>query len=158
MYKTSTYFIKAQIPGVTQKDLVDLYKRELEIQSVNNISADVNTISFINNFFRFIPTKSANKFSSFSQGKIEIVDEADEFGIYFQATTTRVFASAGLMAALAALLCLFNDGFNFFCLIVGAIVFVLLVIISFISTTISFPVYFTGLRNNIEEELRSAGH
>lgn len=85
MFKASTYFIKGQIPGVTKNDLINLYKRELEGQSVNNISTGIDTINFENNTFKFVPNKFGNKFSSFSQGQIKIVDDPNEFGIYFQA-------------------------------------------------------------------------
>lgn len=155
MFKASTYFIKGQIPGTTQKDLVNLYKRELELQRVNNISISVDTISFKNNNLKFVPNKFANKFSSFSQGQIKILDEADEFGVYFQADMTRLFTSAGLIAAVATLFFLFDIGFNIFSLFVGFAVFVLLILIGLISASVSFPVYFTSLRNDIERELQA---
>ena len=154
MFKASTHFIKGQIPGATKNDLINLYKRELELQSVNNISTSVDTISFANNSFKFVLNKFANKFSSFSQGQIKIVDEADEFGIYFQADLTRLFTSAGLIACIATLFFLFSSGFDTFPLIVGLVIFVLLTVIGFISTSVSFPVYFTSLRNTIERELQ----
>jgi hypothetical protein len=154
MFKISTYFIKGQIPGVTKSDLINCYKRELDRQSVNNISVTPDTISFKNNTFRFVLNKFANKFSSFSKGQIKIVDEVEEFGVYFQADLTRIFTSAGLTAAIATLFFIFSSGFDTFLLIVGLVIFVLLTVIGFISTNISFPVYFTSLRNDIERELQ----
>lgn len=155
MFKVSTYFIKGQIPGVTKSDLINLYKRELEGQCVDNISSSADIISFSNNTFKFVLNKFANRFSSFSKGQIKIVDEPNEFGIYFQADLTRLFTSAGLMAGVATLFFLFSFGFDTFPLIIGLIIFVLLTVIGFISTSISFPIYFTNFRNNIERELQT---
>jgi ABC-type multidrug transport system fused ATPase/permease subunit len=154
MFKISTYFIKGQIPGVTKRYLINRYKRELDGQSVNNITVTPDTISFTNNTFRVVLNKFANKFSSFSKGQIKIVEEVDEFGIYFQADLTRLFTSAGITAAIATVFFLFGSGFNTFSFIIGLVIFVLLIAIGFISTHISFPVYFTSLRNEIERELQ----
>lgn len=155
MFKASTYFIKGQIPGTTRNDLINLYKRELEEQNVDNISSSADTISFVNNTFKFVLNKFANKFSSFSKGQIKIEDETDEFGIYFQADLKRLFISAGLIGGIATLFLLFGTGFNTFPLIVGLVIFVLLTVIGFITTGISFPIYFTSLRNDIEKELQT---
>lgn len=44
--------------------------------------------------------KFDSKFSSFSTGQIKILDEVDEFGIYFQAHTARLFTSAALIGGI----------------------------------------------------------
>ena len=155
MFKVSTYFIKGQIPGVAKSEIIKLYKRELEGQSVNNISTDAGTISFKNNTFRFVLNRFANKFSSFSEGQIKVVDEEDKFGVYFEAKLANLFTTAGLIAAIAILFSIFSNGFNIFSLIVGLVIFILLIIVGFISINISFPVYFTNLRNNIEREVQA---
>jgi hypothetical protein len=155
MFKVSTYFIKGQIPGVTKSEIIKLYKRELEGQSVNNISSDDDTINFKNNTFRFVLNRFANKFSSFSEGQIKVVDEKDEFGVYFEAKLANLFTSAGLISAIAILFAIFSNGFDIFSLVVGFVVFIVLIIVGFISTNIFFPVYFTNLRNNIEREVQS---
>ena len=124
MFKASTYFIKGQILGATKNDLINLYKRELEIQSVNNISIRADTISFANNTFKLEINKFANKYSSFSKGQIKIIDEDDEFGIYFQADLTRLFISSGLIAGIATLIFLSSSRFDIFPFIVGLAIFV----------------------------------
>ena len=155
MFKASTYFIKGQIPGITKSDLINLYKRELGEQSVNNISTSTDAINFTNKTFRFVLDRFANKFSSFSQGQIKIVDEGNEFGIYFQGKLTRLFTFAGLMAGPATLFFLFSIKFDVSTLISGVTIFILLTGIGFILTSIFFPVYFTSLRNDIERELQN---
>jgi len=154
MFKTSTYFVKGQIPGVTKSDLVKRYKQELEIQSVNNIVDNGDTIDFRNKVIKFVLNRYADKFSSFSFGQIKIDDEGNEFGVHFKADWTRMFTSAGLLAGIVTILSFFSIGFKIFCLFVGIGVFALLITIGFISTSISFPIYFTSLRNNIEREFQ----
>ncbi|HEY5408172.1 MAG TPA: hypothetical protein VIJ92_13840, partial [Ginsengibacter sp.] len=78
----STYFIKAQIHNVSIRDLITLYKQELEIQSVNNIVDNGDTIDFRNKAIKFVLNRYADKFSSFSSGQIKIVDEGNEFGVH----------------------------------------------------------------------------
>lgn len=155
MFKLSTYFIKGQIPGIAKSDIIQFYKKELNRQSVNNISFDDDTIRFNNNSLRFVPDRFANKFSSFSSGEIKIVDEDDEFGIYFEGKLANLFKSAGIFAAIGVLLSLLGSGLNVFPLIIGFIIFILLVVSGFVSTNVSFPVYFTNLRNNIEREIQA---
>lgn len=104
MFKTSTYFVKGQIPDVTKGDLIKRYKQELEIQSANNISINSDIINFRNNYFRFVIDRFANKFKSFSYGQLKIVDEGDEFGIYFEGKWTKLFTSAGTLAMIATFL------------------------------------------------------
>ena len=139
---------------MTESELLNLYKRELEEQSVNNISTTADTINFTNNTFRFVLNRFANKFSSFSKGQIKIVDEGDEFGVYFQAELARMYSSAALFAGVGTLFFLFSSGFNMVPFLVGVAIFILLITIDYVSTNIAFPVYFESIRNNIERELQ----
>jgi len=155
MFKVSTVFIKEQIPHVTLGQLISRYKRELERQSVSNISVDFDTIYFANSTFRFVLNRYANKFSSFSNGQIKIVDTGNEFVVYVKASVTRLFISAGLIGVAVTLFFLLSSGFDIFALIVGVIAFALLAVIGYILTSVSFPVYFTSVRNDIERELQA---
>ena len=157
MFTSSTYFIKGQIPRATKEDIIKLYERELETQAVSKISTSVDSISFANNTFKFVLNRFANKYSSFSKGQIRFEDQGNEFGVYFQADITRIFTSAGLMAGITTLFILVGSGFHIYAFIVGIVIFILLILIGFISTSISFPVYFTRLRNDIERELQTNG-
>ena len=48
MYKTSTRFIKDQIPGITMRQLLLLYERELQEQGMDSTSVDNASVGFIN--------------------------------------------------------------------------------------------------------------
>ena len=155
MFKVSTYFIKGQLPGVTIEDLINLYKREFKIQSASNILSETDKINFSNNTFKFVIDKFSNKLSSFSNGQLEIIDEGDKYVVYFEAEWTKLFTNAGIIATIVMLYTFFSDGFGLFPFILGIVTFVLLATIGFISTSASFPVYFTNLRNDFERELSS---
>lgn len=154
MYKVSTYFIKGQLPGVTKNDLLERYKTEFQYQSADNISTNGNTINFSNNTFKFAVTRFSKKLSMFSKGEIEIVEEESEFIIYFSVQWTRLFIPAGLLAAALTLLSFFDSEFSLLPFVIGILSFIIAIVIVFISTNISFPFYFTALRNSIEREFR----
>ena len=154
MFKISTAFIKDQIPGVTLNQLISIYKRTLEDQSVSHISVNADKIDFSNNTFKIVLARYSNKFSGFTNGSIEIIDTETELVVYFQARLTRLFVSAAFIAGIATLFLLLTSGFNIFPPVTGLIIFALLSIVGYISANISFPVYFTALRNNIERELQ----
>ncbi len=156
IYKTTTSFIKGQTPGISVDKLVTLYKRELETQNVNHISSSGDTISFSNNIIRFLLDRYSNKFSGFSNGEIKISDEGDEIWIYLRASVTRTFISAGMLAGICILFSLFASAGLLIPSALGFIVFIILVGTGYLSTIISFPVYFTSLRNRIELELQNA--
>ncbi|MGE5107617.1 MAG: hypothetical protein ACM3H8_08735 [Sphingobacteriales bacterium] len=140
---------------MTKEQLLNFYRAELEAQSVSHISIDTDTICFTNDTFKFVLNRYANKFSSFSKGQIKIVDNEVEFIVHMHASMTRLFITAGLIAIAAILFFLFHSGFDTFTLFVGLTIFVLLSIIGYISTSISFPVYFTSVRNKIERQLHT---
>lgn len=154
MFKTSTYFIKGQIPGVAKEDLINLYQRELDEQSVDSILVDQDTITFYNRTIRFVLNRFANKYSNFSEGLINIKESNTEYGIYFQASWTRLFKSAALIAVIPILLSLLAFGPNLFTVIEACTIYIFLVIFGYINTSLSFPIYFTNVRNFIEKELQ----
>ena len=153
MFKTSAVIIKGQFPGLTLSHLLHFYERELHYQNVSHSSVAGNVITFSNNTFKFVINRYANKFSSFSTGQITIEDSANQFVIYFQASTKRLLINAGIIAITATFFLLFDAGFNAFTIIAGALVFVLFIITGYVITSVSFPVYFVRLRNRVEEEL-----
>jgi hypothetical protein len=150
MFKTSTYFIKGQFPQLTANKLISIYKQKLEGQNVKNITVQERTINFNNPVLQFTLSRFNNKFSNFSKGKITITDEADKFIVDLNADITKSFSFPAVLALIAVLL----SGIELFSLIIGAAVFILLTVIGLISTYVSFPVYFTNLRNDIEREIR----
>jgi hypothetical protein len=116
MFTTTTYFIKAQTPGINVHKLLDLYKRELNTQGIKNITEDGNVLYFVNDDSEILFNRFDRRFSDFSEGKIGIEDNDTEFLAYMEATPT-----------------------NF---------------MSGLTAKVSFPVYFTALRNDIERELQ----
>jgi len=155
MYKVSTFFIKGQLPGLTLDYLIDLYKSELQLQSAGKVDSDSSTIYFTNdNIFRFA-TGYSTKYSNFSSGRIDITETEEEFIVYLQASLSNLFIKPGLFAGLATLFLLVATGFEFFTVIVGLLVFGLMTLTSYISTSISFPTYFTYFRNGVEHDFQA---
>src|SRR5689334_1175061 len=98
MYKTSTYFIKEQMPGTTVPELLHLYKQELQDQSVSNIQIENNDLTFSNETFRFVWNSYANKFSNFKSGRIKIEDNDIEYLVTLEADNSRTLIVAGIIA------------------------------------------------------------
>lgn len=155
MYKISVEFIKEQSPKLTLNKLIGLYKKELEEQSVSNISISDNTLDFSNNTFKIVLNRYANKFSGFSAGHIKIVDNTTAFVVCIEASIKRLFIAAAIYAGIACLFALISLGLNFIPLVIGILIFCLLSVIGFISLQISFPIYFTRLRNEFESEMQN---
>ena len=155
MYRTSTYFIKGQINGTTKEDLIKFYVSELEEQSVSDIVVQDNRIQFSNNIFRFVLNRFANKFSSFSEGEIEIAENETEYIIYLRSKMNRLFIKAGLNSLIIMLLASLSLGSWLITFILGLIIFIFLLITGLISDYVFFPVYFTNVRNDIERKLQS---
>ena len=155
MYKTSTHFIKGQIPEASVADLLELYRQELEEQSVSNIQIDGNCIKFSNETFKFVPNRYANKFSGFASGQINIEDNGTEYIVTFEADNSRTFSVAGIIAGAITLISLVRSNFDLSSLVTGLVVFGLLSVIGYGISAASFPVYFTGVRNKIERRIQS---
>jgi ABC-type multidrug transport system fused ATPase/permease subunit len=152
-YKISIGFLKGQNPAITQSYLVERYTEELQYQQVSKTSSENNTIHFSNDAVRFVWDKYADKFSKFSSGTIRIVNDDDEYGVYLEADQSNLFKQAGIAGAFVAVSSLLT-GLSTFAIIIGAFIFVLTMTIKLIGLYVFFPVYFRGLRNNIEEEMR----
>jgi len=155
MYKISTFFIKAQLPGLTIDYLLDSYKSELQQQSATKVTIDLASITFAHDNIISTATSYSNRYSNFSNGRIDIEETEDEFIVHLEASLTNLFIKPGLVAGIATLFILFSSGFAPFTLLLGLCVFALFTIISFISTSISFPIYFTNFRNNIEYDIQN---
>jgi len=154
MYKTSTYFIKAQIPGTSVAELLQLYKQELQDQSVSKIELDDNFLTFSNDTFRFTLNRS-DKFANFTSGQIKIEDNGPEYIVTLEADNSRTYTVAGIVSAAITLVWLISSNFDLSVLIMGLIIFVLISGIGYGTSTISVPVYFEGVRNDIERRIQS---
>lgn len=151
MYKTSTYFIKAQIPQATIPVLIDLYVRELKDHGVRDIAIDGSTIQFstrpLNNLY-------GNKLTDFSSGQIVIEDTESEYIVSLQGDPSGLFIRIGGFIGAFSLLMFLLAGFEIGFLIFGLIVFIIVAGIVFLLRLVSLPVYFTSLRNAIEREVQ----
>jgi hypothetical protein len=155
MYKTSTTFKKAQTPGIDIPVLLDLYKQELEYQSVTDIKVNDNNIKFKDRFFKLVERGAPQKFLNFSSGQI-LIEETDlEYIVTLTADMSKLFIRAGIGAGIViiflAVCGLVNTGTLFF----GLFVFVILFCLPYLLTVTFFPVYFTNLRNRIEKVLQN---
>lgn len=155
MYKTSSFFIKAQIPGISIPGLLQFYRQELEEQSISDIEVDENSLRFSNEVFRLPISRSANKYSGFTSGRITIEENGDEYLVLFEGDNARNLVVAGVVAGTVTLISLFRSAFEPTSLIMGVIVFAVIAGIGYGSTMLTFPVYFTGLRNRIERRIQS---
>ena len=82
MALASTYFIKAQIPGATIGQLLDLYRREILIQGADEAVIVGNMVEFSGGS----PIrKYGNKFANFSEGKLIIEETETEFEVFLEA-------------------------------------------------------------------------
>ena len=155
-YKISTAFIKAQTPGLTINQLTRFYYAELEKQNVSSIitASGAHTLDFTNDNLKLVFNRYANKFSCFSKGRIEIVDEGTEFAIYLNADTRRIFVNAAIYGAVSQLLMLILVRFELFLLFIGPAFFAAGIISQLIWLSGFFPVYFIRLRNDIERVLQ----
>jgi hypothetical protein len=153
MFITSARFIKDQIPGTTIRQLLLLYERELQEQGVDSTSVDKVSVAFTNGAVGWEFNPFYNKLSFFTKGEIRITDEGKEYLVDFRGDTTRIVTVPAIVAVLAGLVFFFLSEFSWLALPIACGLFALGVIGRFINMNISFPVYFTWLRNNIENRV-----
>ena len=154
MYKISTFFIKEQLRGLTKADLLDYYRQELQIQGVSRTGIDFSKITFQNSLGTSIFYRSTSRFANFATGTIEIDETGNEFTVLFTANLANIFIAPGLFAAIVTILFLLASGFDTISLLLGAATFVLMLVISYLWTSLTFPNYFTGLRSDIERQIQ----
>ena len=154
MYTITTQFIKGQIPGTTLADLLDRYQKELQDQNVSSFSQDQDIIDFNNSnaVANIFLNSYGNRFSGFANGHIKIVDNDTEYIVYLKADISRLFILPGIISGLITLFFLIASGFTPFLLSFGMGIFIIISLIKYISFSVTFPIYFTKLRNDIENE------
>jgi hypothetical protein len=107
MYKITTFFIKAQLPGLTTDYLLDSYKNEIQQQSTTKVTIDSATITFANDNIMSTATSYSNRYSNFSNGRIDVEETDDEFIVHLEASLVNLFIKPGLVAGIAPLFILF---------------------------------------------------
>jgi hypothetical protein len=157
MYSITTQFIKGQIPGVTSFDLINRYIQELEDQNIDQYIREFDTVNFTNSISvaNAVLNNYGNRFSNFSVGKIRIIDNDFDFTVLLEADLTRLFLMPSVFSGLATLLLLMTSEFSAFVIVFGLVIFLGISILRYILFVLSFPVYFTKLRNDIEREFQT---
>jgi|GEM_PF-2012273 len=155
MLRTSTAFVKDQIPGASIPLLLNFYQQELEHQRVHSITVTKDTVWFSNRPFGIGRTRFGNQYFCFSSGYIYIEDIGNEYRVIFEGNLQRILVLGGTLAAVCALSAFIASGFNWIAITLGLLIFVLVSVVNYIYTRLFFPVYFNDLRDEMEESLRN---
>ena len=155
MLRTSTTFVKAQIPAATLPLLLNFYQQELEYQRVHEITVADDAVYFSNRSWRLGNTRFGNQYFCFSRGKILIQDTGAEYNVFLEGNLSRIMVLGGSLAGICALAAFVASGFNFFAIALGLLIFLMVSVVNYIYTLLFFPVYFTDLRNEMEESLQN---
>lgn len=155
MFRTSTTFIKAQNPAASVPLLLDFYQQELEYQRVHAIVASEDTVYFHNRRWSLGGTRFGNQYFCFSSGKIRIEDTGTEYHVLLEGDLSRILILGSLLAGCFGLAAYLASGFNAIAIALGLLVFLLVAVVNYVYTLLFFPVYFTGLRNEMEESLQN---
>lgn len=154
MFHTSTFFIKDQLPRASIPLLYDFYQQELEHQRVSKVEMMEGTLRFTNSIYRFVGSRLANQFSCFSSGQIRIEDTATEYVVYFEGDLSRILIRGGIISGVFITLLFVFSAPPLVSLLLGGLIFLMTAGINYISTRLSFPVYFVTLRDEMESVLQ----
>jgi hypothetical protein len=155
MFHTSAVFIKAQNPAASMPLLLDFYQQELEYQRVHNINVSEDAIHFSNRQWAIGNTRFGNQYFCFSSGTIRIQDTGDEYNVFLEGDLSRIMWLGGTLAAICTLTTFIVSGFNIIAFALGLLIFLLVSVVNYLYTRLFFPVYFTDLRNEMEESLQN---
>ena len=155
MLRTSTAFVKDQIPGASIPLLLNFYQQELEYQRVHSITVAEDTLYFSNRAWAIGRTRFGNQYFCFSSGQIRIQDTGNEYNVFLEGNLSRIMVLGGTLASICTLSALIASGFNLIAIALGVLIFLLVSVVNYVYTRLFFPVYFTDLRNEMEESIRS---
>lgn len=155
MLRATTHFDKAQIPGASIPLLLNFYQQELEYQRVHSITVTGDTLWFSNRPWGIGKTRFGNQYFCFSAGYIFVEDTGNEYRVIFEGSLRRILVLGGTLAAVCALSAFIASGFNWIAIALGLLIFLLVSVVNYIYTRLFFPVYFTDLRDEMEESLRN---
>lgn len=155
MLRTSTVFDKARVPGASIPLLLNFYQQELEYQRVHQAwQVGEDSVHFVNRSWGIGRTRLGNQYFCFSTGYILIEDSGNEYRVFFEGSLQRILVLGGTLAAVCTLSAFIAAGFNWIAVALGALIFLLVSVINYVYTFLFFPVYFTDLRNEMEESLQ----
>ena len=89
MSLASTYFIKAQIPGITLHDLLTLYQREILIGGAGFTAIVENKVAFSGTADDVSFRRRRGRFSDFTNGLLIIEESETEFEVYLEADSPK---------------------------------------------------------------------
>jgi hypothetical protein len=155
--RTSTAFTKTQIPGASIPLLLNFYQQELEYQRVHSITVSEDTLYFRNRLWAVGRTRFGNQYFCFSYGKIRIQETGSEYNVLLEGNLSRILLLGGTLAGVCSLAACIAAGFNWIAIALGVLIFLLVSVVNYLYTLLFFPVYFTDLRNEMEESLQNPG-
>jgi hypothetical protein len=164
MYKTSTFFKKAEIPGATIPVLLDLYREELKYQTVTHIEVNSNSIDFRDDLLKVTYKGQPSKFGNFSSARITIEETAHEYVVTFSADMSRLLNKSGYFAGLVPPFIvvgakmidkkMLGTPFHTTMLTFSLIYFLVVLIFPYCKVLLFFPDYLDRLRERFECEIR----
>jgi hypothetical protein len=155
MLRTSTSFTKAMIPAASIPLLLNFYQQELEYQRVHTITVSEDTLYFRNRQWALGGSRFGNQYFCFSSGKILIQDTGSEYHVLLEGNLSRIMVLGATVAGVLGLAAFIASGFHIIGVVLGLLVFLLVSVVNYVYTLLFFPVYFTDLRNEMEESLQS---
>jgi hypothetical protein len=155
MLRTTTAFTKSQVPAASIPLLLNFYQQELEHQRVHSITIADDALYFRNHPWAIGRTRFGNQYFCFSSGKISIQDAGDEYRVLLEGNLTRIILLGGTLALACTLGIFLASGFNLIAIALGVLIFLLVSVINYFYTLLFFPVYFTDLRNEMEESIQN---
>ncbi|HEY4109571.1 hypothetical protein [Puia sp.] len=155
MLRTSTAFTKAQIPAASIPLLLNFYQQELEHQRVHSITVSEDSLYFSNRRWVIGKARFGNQYFCFASGRIRIQDTGSEYTVFLEGNLSRILILGGALATVCALAAFIASGFNVIAIALGLLIFLLVSVVNYVYTLLFFPVYFTDLRNEMEESLQN---
>jgi hypothetical protein len=155
MLRTSTTFVKDQIPGASIPLLLNFYQQELEYQRVHWIQVTENSVHFENRLWSIGKTRFGNQYFCFLAGFIQIQDTGSEYKVTFVGNLLRITILGGTLAVVCMLAAFIASGFSWIAIALGVLIFMLVSGVNYFNARLYFPVYFTDLRKEMEESLQN---
>jgi type IV secretory pathway TrbD component len=155
MFRTSTFFIKAQNPAASVPLLLNFYQQELEYQRVHHVTVSEDAVYFHNRPWAIGTARPGSQYFCFSSGRIRIQDTGNEYEVFLEGNLSRIMRIGGILAAICILAAFITAGLNWIAVGLGLIIFFLVSIVNYVYTLLFFPIYFTDLRNEMEESLQN---
>lgn len=154
MYRISIELKKGQLRDTSSQEILKLVAEELEIQNAENVVVQEERILFSNSVIRLPKNRFFNKFASFSKGEITVALHDNSYIVLLSASIQRIFLHSALLVAVLNLLEVFTLGLASSIVFFWITIYPIIVVVRLVMHYLSFPVYFTGLRNKLQSYLK----